>query len=128
MACLTCLKAKSVRDAACNVCNGSPNPNKSRQLACCVQQGPGQPAGLAAKMGPERERHRALARHPELLTQIAGDLLTDKWSGGRLEELLFHAYACPWLQTLLSAAEGHGWVLLLPACNVVVALENRNVH
>ncbi|CAL8466393.1 g5929 [Coccomyxa elongata] len=78
-----------------------------------AKQGPGQAAGLAAKMGAggERERHRAMARHPELLTQIAGDLLTDKWSAGRLEELLFHAYACPWLQTLLSAADGHGDVL-----------------
>ncbi|BDA51236.1 Nucleolar protein 9 [Coccomyxa sp. Obi] len=75
-----------------------------------AKQGAGQPAGLAAKMGAggKRERHRTMARHPVLLTQIAGDLLTDKWSGGRLEELLFHAYACPWLQTLLAAADGHG--------------------
>lgn len=86
------------------------NVGMGRELAWCVQQGAGQPAGLAAKMGAggERERHRAMARHPELLTRVAGDLLTDKWSGGRLEELLFHAYACPWLQTLLSAADGHG--------------------
>ena len=67
-----------------------------------------QGGGLAAKIGREAggERLRTPARHPELLSQIAGDLLSDKWSGGRLEELLFHAYACPWLQTLLSAAEG----------------------
>ncbi|BDA51149.1 Nucleolar protein 9 [Coccomyxa sp. Obi] len=78
-----------------------------------AKQGAGQLAGLAAKMGVggERERHRRMAHHPELLTQIAEDLLSDKWSGGRLEELLLHAYACPWLQTLLSAADGHGDIL-----------------
>ena len=44
------------------------------------------PGGLAAKIGAENsgERLRMPARHPELLTQIAGDLLLEKWSGGRV--------------------------------------------
>jgi hypothetical protein len=50
--------------------------------------------------------HSPSAQHAELLRRIVDDLLSEKWAGGRLEELLFHVYASPWLQTLLAAAQG----------------------
>lgn len=70
--------------------------------------------GLAAKMGKMQpmDRHRRPALYPELLQEVVDDLLSDKWAGGQLQELLYHAYGCPWLQALLLSLEGHRWASL----------------
>lgn len=58
--------------------------------------------GLAAKLGNQGPSERRPVRHPVLLLKLASSLMAPEWDA-RIEELLFHAYACPWLQALLKA-------------------------
>ncbi len=58
--------------------------------------------GLAAKLGGQVALEARPVRHPRLLLKLAASLMAPEWDA-RIEELLFHAYACPWLQALLKA-------------------------
>lgn len=62
--------------------------------------------GLDAKLVGGQPAARRPAAHPELLESLASSLMAPEWDARR-EELLFHAYACPWLQALLKACAGH---------------------
>ena len=61
--------------------------------------------GLAAKLESQLPAQGQLARHPQLLQKLATALMQPKWDAQK-DELLFHAYACPWLQALLKACAG----------------------
>ena len=61
--------------------------------------------GLASKLGSQLPAQRQPARHPQLLEKLATGLMQPDWDT-RNDELLFHAYACPWLQALLNACAG----------------------
>ena len=61
--------------------------------------------GLAAKLEGQLPEQRKPARHPQLLEKLATALIEPSWDAQK-DELLFHAYACPWLQALLKACAG----------------------
>ena len=61
--------------------------------------------GLAAKLESQLPAERKPVRHPELLEKVAFSLMQPNWDAQKAE-LLFHAYACPWLQALVKACAG----------------------
>ncbi len=75
----------------------------------CLIQG----KGLAAKLESQLPEQRKSARHPQLLQKLATALMEPNWDAQK-DELLFHAYACPWLQALLKACAGEPYVPLNP--------------
>lgn len=76
---------------------------KGMHLRCVHEQG----KGLAAKLEAQQPAGEKFTRHPDLLEQLASVLMAPQWDSRR-EELLFHAYGCPWLQALLKACAGEG--------------------
>ena len=72
----------------------------------CVVQARAGAARLAAAQHSAPAEERAPPRHPGLLCLFGRALLSTEWPKARLEELLYHAYAAPWLQALLLALQG----------------------
>lgn len=61
------------------------------------------PKGLAAKVLLQAEAQDSRTKFPELLLPLAKAVLDPALSGSLAEELPFHPYASPFLQSLLMA-------------------------